>query len=560
MQFSFTTLCCALLLTGFCAHADDLPHRILFLAHKGNHEEALRLYIEKRELTGTHDFRLLRELAIGMLEQGSNSTDPEIQRAVLYAAGVSNDERTIPILVDGLQNPDPNMQLFSLSIIASQMHDEAQFAVRQAMRTAAHPILRLIATFILAQQKEPQALTQAESFYNLVPDAAHVLFPQIFAQFHNKDATKYLRKLLNHPREEVRVEAILNVVRGNHEELLGQIRMLASHPQMNQLETSAYALGEFQDEQSIPRLQTISQLRHSTTALAGLTALYRLGVKDSHKQVASMAKEGNLFAINILGTMPEAKPTLIQLLQSTTADVRLNACISLLELKDPTCIPFITGLLIRDTRDLGIDEITSPGRSLYAWKLIPSVSAHPDAALLHEISLRNKEGLLIDTVDLPEEYFLGIAEKIVDSGENELVPTMIELLVNHQSAKSLEFLKKHREKAGAPLIRAYCNLALYKLQEEGPYRDHLFGWIRQHFNDSIDFRMLQPLDAVPKFDELHSRYKITPTESSRLFIEILEAFNQYKDPDGIDLLVELLRNSSPKKRYPLAGILLHVTQ
>lgn len=560
MRFSLQAAFCAFLLSLCHVHGDDLPHRILFLAHKGNHEEALRLYIDKKNSSGTHDFRLLREMAIGILEQGANSKDGEIQRAVLFAAGVSSDERTLPILVNGLQNPDPNMQLFCLNIIATQLHDEAQIALRQTMRTASHPILRLIATFVLAQQKDPLALTQAESFYNQVPDAAHVLFPQIFTQFHNKDATKYLRKLLNHPLEEVRVEAILNVVKGNHEELLGQIRMLASHPQINQLETSAYALGEFRDEKSISRLTAISQMRHATTALAGLIALYEIGVKDSYKQVAQMANEGNLFAIYALGVMPESKQQLIALLQHPSPDVRLNACISLLEMRDPSGIPLLSGLLLRDTRDLGIDEIASPGRSLHCLKIIPSVSAQPDAALLHEISLRFKEQLLAQTLDLPEEHFLSIAEKIVESEENELVPAMIDMIVNHQSTKGLEFLKKYREKAGAPLIRTYCNLALYKLQEEGPYRDQLFTWIRQHFNDSIDFRMLQPLDGVPQFDDLPSKYKITPTESSRLFIEILEAFNQYKDPEGIDLLVELIQQSPPKKRYPLAGILLHVTQ
>lgn len=561
MRFSLkATLCTIALLLCGNSYADDLPHRILFLAHKGNHEEALRLYIEKKNATGSHDFRLLRELAIGILEQGANSKDAEIQRAVLFAAGVSSDERTLPIIVRGLQSPDPNMQLFCLNIIANQLHDEAHIAIRQTMRTGGHPILRLIATFILAQQKDPQALTQAESFYNQVPEAVHVLFPQIFAQFHTKDATKYLRKLLNHPLEEVRVEGILNVVKGNHEELLGQIRMLSTHPQMNQLETAAYALGEFRDEKSIPRLKAISQMSHSTTALAALIALYEIGVKESVEQVVQMAEAGNLYAIHALGKMPESKQRLILMLQNPTPEIRLNACLSLLELRDPSGIPLIASLLLRDTRDLGLDQSTSPGRSLHCWKIIPSVSAQSEAALLHEISLSYKEQLLVQTLDLPEEYFLSIAEKIVQSGENQLVPAMIELIVNHQSTKSLEFLKQYREKAGAPLIRTYCNLALYKLQEEGPYRDQLFSWIRQHFNDSIDFRVLQPFDAVPQFDDLNAKYKITPNESSRLFIEILETFNQYKDPEGIDLIVDLIKESPPKKRYPLAGILLHVTQ
>lgn len=561
MRFSTKAALCAIL---YCfspsLSGDELPHRILFLAHKGNHEEALRLYLEKRNASGTHDFRLLRELALGILEQGGNSKDPEIQRAVLFASGVSSDERTLPILLKGLQNSDPQMQLFSLNIIANQMHDEANNAIRQTMRGGGHPLLRLIATYILAQQKDPQALTQAEAFYFQFPDIVHILFPQVFAQFHTKDATKYLRKLLNHPQEEVRIEAILNVVKGNHEELLGQIRMLASHPQINQLETAAYALGEFRDEQSIGRLKAIAQIRHPTTALAALVALYEIGVKETFEKIAEMGDQGNLFAIYALGLMPEAKERLILMLQHSSPDVRLNAALSLLELRDPSGIGLIGSLLLRDTRDIGINQTASPGRSLHCWKIIPSVSAQLDASLLHEISLSYKEDLLAQTLELPEEYFLALAEKIIESQENQLVPAMIHLMINHQTTKSVEFLKKYRERAGAPLVRAYCNLALYKLQEEGPYRDLLFAWIRQHFNESIEFRLLHPFEGVPQFDDLSSKYKITPMESSRLFIEILEAFNQYKDPEGIDLIVELLRISPPQKRYPLAGILLHVTQ
>ncbi len=558
----YHSLICAgcLLLSLPLASADDLPHRILFLAHRGNHEEALNLYTQKRTETGTHDFRLLRELAIGILEQGANSQDADVQKAVLFAAGVSMDERTLPIIIRGIQSGDPNLQLFCLNILSNQHHEDAYAAVRKTMRAGGHPILRLIATFVLAQQKDPQALTQAEAFYYQFPEEAHVLFPQVFAQFHTKDATKYLRKLLNHPKEEVRIEAILNVVKGSHEELVGQLRMLAAHPQINQLETAAYALGEFKDEKSVPRLKAIANLRHNSTALAAMIALYEIGLKEYHQPVVQMAEEGNLFAINTLGKMPEGKSSLIRLLNSPNQDIRLNAAISLLELRDPAGMPIFSTLLIRDQRDLGFDEISSAGRSQTCWRIIPSISAQPEASLLEEISLSFKEALLAQTLDLPEEHFLALSEKIVQSRENPLVPAMIELLVNHQSNAGIEFLKKYREKAGAPLIRTYCNLALYKLQEEGPYRDLLFGWIKDHFNDSIDFRILKPFEGVPQFDDMESKYKINPDESSRLFIEILEAFNQYKDPDGIDLIVELLRQSPPKKRYPLAGILLHVTQ
>ena len=553
-------ICLSLLLCAPLFSADDLPHRVLFLAHRGNHEEALNLYIQKRNEAGTHDFRLLRELAIGMLEQGANSSESDIQKSVLFAAGVSMDERTLPILVRGVQNRDPNLQLFCLSILANQHHEDAYSAVRRTMRTGGHPILRLIATYMLAQQKDPQALTQAEAFYYQFPEEAHVLFPQVFTQFHNSDATKYLRKLLNHPKEEVRIEAILNVVKGSHEELVGQLRMLAAHPQMNQLETAAYALGKFKDEKSVPRLRAIANLQHSSTALAAMVALYDIGLKEYYQPVVQMAEEGNLFAVAALGRMSESKPWLIRLLNSPNQDVRLNAAISLLDLRDPAAIPTFSSLLIHDVRDLGFDEISSPGRSQRCWRIIPSVSVQSEAALLKEISLSFKEALLSQTLDLPEEHFLALSEKIVQARENPLVPTMIELIVNHQSTASIDFLKKYREQAGAPLIRTYCNLALYKLQEEGPYRDQLFSWIRDHFSDSIDFRILQPFEGIPQFDSMESKYKITPDESSRLFIEILEAFNQYKDPEGIDLIVDLLRQSPPKKRYPLAGILLHVTQ
>ena len=67
-------------------------------------------------------------------------------------------------------------------------------------------------------------------------------------------------------------------------------------------------------------------------------------------------------------------------------------------------------------------------------------------------------------------------------------PLLIKLLCNMQTPATIALLKEQQQKTGAPFIRNYCNLALFIINEEGPYEENLRKWVaEQHDTEIIDF-------------------------------------------------------------------------
>ena len=108
-----------------------------------------------------------------------------------------------------------------------------------------------------------------------------------------------------------------------------------------------------------------------------------------------------------------------------------------------------------------------------------------------------------------------------------------------------------------PLIRAYCNLALYRMGKEGPYGDYLKEWIDRNKNsEMIRFRPLIPMDK--RLGD--SPHELTPEDSSRLLIEAYQTLAEKQQGSSIEILLEAMRDGNPKNRYVLAGLLLRTLQ
>lgn len=539
------------------AYDKNISHRILYLIQTGHLNDGLDLYKSYAKELGHHDQELLREISFLLLDQGARSNDPETQLMAIFGAGISLSEKALHILEAGVEHQLPQIQLVSLNFLSKYHNDLADELLKRGM-IAQHPLIRLETVFLMAEKKLPTALAHAESLMYKFEKEVWPIFTEIYAMIGSNAAVKLMRKMLASTDSKIRLAMVHNAAEYGRDDLLPQIRTLAAQHDLALQEACAYALGELGDHSSIPRLKELAVSKSANVKLASLIALYKLGIKETANEIQAMASAGDLFAIAALGQIPNSEVTLLPQLLSKNIQIKINAAIALLELEDSRCIMGLEDLLVRDHRDLIFGKTSSIGRSLQAIKAIPSGTENlQDNPLLYELSLHLKEAIVEKAKDLPEKQFLDIADALLSLQENELVPILVELLEEKRSDKAIRILKKYQQMLGAPLIRNYCNLALYRLKEEGPHAEILQEWVGKKQNESlIKFRPFVPAELRKRSE---GSYQLTPEETSRLLIETFETFVRMKDTKGIDVLIEAIQNGNSKNRYALAGLLIHAS-
>ena len=544
-----------ILLLSTHLEANYESNRILFVLSQGNVVQALELYQDFVESKGRQDFNLLQQMSLILLDQGFKSKEPEDQLMSLYGAGVAMNDGAFYVLEEGLRSPYPQIQVAAMNFLGNTHNDHA-FELINRMMGSPHILIRLEAALQLAKIKHSKATAQIESLMQKVDSRAAAVFPQLFALVGDDASIKILRKLLNHPNHEVRIASMIGAASHGRDDLLPQIRKLASQHDVRQQEAACLALGIFQDQYSEPILRKLSGSPHGQVRVAALKTLYIFGNKESVPLLQELARDGDLFAIDALGSIPGSEDTLARLCQVDNTHIRLNAILSLLKLKDKRCISGLFEILISDPRDLAFAEVSSPGKGLKAWKAVPSANHQGDeAALLLELSLQFKETVLTLALELEEEYFLFLAAKLFEAKQNDLVPILVHLLANLDTEDSIALLKNVQQKAGAPLIRAYATLGLVKLKEEGHYSEHLKEWIIAGQNlDIMKFRTFVPFDMR----DVASSYELTPQETSKFLIESIQVLAETQEQDSINLLLQLLKDGHPRNRPVIAGLLLRV--
>ncbi len=537
--------------------AVDKEH-VAYLMQTKEISASLQLYRTYKKELGRHDFEVLERLGCIILEQGVRSQDKEIQLLSIFGAMVAGLSSSIDILEEGVKSPNFETQLASIQTLARMQDDRCDELLTKAMSS---PFIqaRMEAGFYLSLRKHRKVSGQIEALMYKIPHEFRFYFPQFFALIGTADAISVLRQLMEDPFPMVRVEAILSAARHGRDDLLAKIRVHASHRHLDEQEACGAALGLLKDSSSIPLLQKLSHSSAPHVQLAALRSLYMLGDASSLEAMIGLAKQHNLFAITLLGDFPGSEMVLFELMHEKNLSLRLNAAISLLKRRDPRALPVIEEILIKDTRDLGFQPQTSVGHSLMTWKVIPSLHQHLKESFydLHTISLNLREQLLIESVELPEQHFLNLARKIFDSRDTNLIPLLVSLLENHQTEASLNLLKEKGHAAGAPLVRAYCNLSLYRLQQEGSYEEVVRSWI-EHAQETemIRFRPMLPWNQRAP----DTSYELTPEDHSRLLIEAYQALSNRHDERGIEMLLDALENGNPRNRYALAGLLIRAIQ
>lgn len=529
--------------------------QILFLIRQGEHAKGLEVYRQLVKSDGEHHFDLLHQIGLGILDEGFRQSDPEIQLLSLFGASIALHEEAYYILEEGLKSAYPQIQLVALNALARLHYDQADQAINRALLSK-HLLVRLQAAYQLCLKRHPQAITQTESLMYKTPKEILPLYPSFYAALGCERATRLLRRLLNNPSEQVRTAVILSAAEYGRDDLLPQIRQHISHHNYIQQEACAYALGILKDEKSIAKLQSLSCSQYPHVALAAQQALYQLGNKDCISRIQEAAKKENLFAIALLGEIPEGAMTLTELLHHRNIQVRINATLALLEQSNLVCFPFLPEILIQNRQNLAFTEIFSPGRALSCQKAVHSASeAFKEDLTAYMAHLKFKEEILEKAKELSEDAFIKLADAIFTANQMDLIPILVRLLEDLGSHKAIELLQKHQQKVGAPLIRNYCNLALYRLGEIGPYGELLRQWVKSQYDRTlIQFRPFDPWELRTNDAQL------TPEDTSRLLIEAFEAFASKQDEPGILILIEAIQHGNSKNRYALAGLLIRATQ
>lgn len=557
-----TLFCCALLFINLMP-ISAVPEksvvessRILFLMQAGHTHTAMKLYQQYYEQLGYHDRDLIQQIGLALLDQGNEASEPETQLLTLFGAGISMNENAIYILEEGLKSPNPQLQLVAMNFLSRLQNDSADEVLKRGMGSN-YLLIRLECLSHLAEKKVPSASEYADALMCKVDPKLLPLFPQFYAMVGNADAMKVLRKLLSNPKEKVRVEAIYNATKYGRDDLLPMVRLLATHHLMGQQEACAAYLGVMKDEASAPKLEAMVNSGSATVRLAALQALYRLGRHEVLADIEKAAKAHDLFAITMLGDIPGGENCLSELSKSSNIQVRINATLALLNRLDTRCLPTLADLLVRDSRDLAFAKLSSPSKALYCYKVIPSARQNiKEDPIAFELSLNIRETVLEKTLKFPEQNFLQIANSLLEVQQHDLIPTVVDLLEELRTPGAIALLKKYDQKIGAPLIRNYCTLALYRLKEEGPYADQLKAWVAQQQKENFIFRPMIPWEMR----EESGPHQLTPQERSRLLIESFETLAENQDDWGINVLLNAICNGNSANKYALAGLLIRAAQ
>lgn len=533
--------------------------QITYLLKSKEYSKSFSLYETWHQKLGRHDFEVLQQIAQILLEEGARDSDAEKQLLTIFGVSISATTPSWEILEAGISSRNPQTQVATIQLLGRLQDDQSDELLIRAMSSEFF-FSRLEAAYYLALRKHRVVTGQLEALMYRLPEEMRFFFPEFFALIGTSDAISVLRHMMDEKVSMVRIEAILNAGRYGRDDLLAQIRRQATHLNMAEQEACAYALGELKDSKSLPLLQKLSSSPSSNVKLAALRARGQLGDLPVKEEIALIAKERDLFALSTLGDLPEMADEIAPLIHDKDMQVRFNATLALLKQRDRRAALPLTEFLLQDRRDLGFQPHFSLGRSLMAWKVVPSAREHTKQSGfdLVALSLGVREYLLKLALELPEKEFLFLAEQLFDARQNALVPHLVNLLENLHTDAAIALLQEKSQTAGAPLIRAYCNLALFRLRHEGEHEKQLMGWLSQKKeSEIIRFR---PMATRTSFRLPEAAFELTPEENSRLFIDSLEAIAERHEEKGIDLLLTLILEGNPKNRPLLAGLLLQMIQ
>ncbi len=525
----------------------------------GQTTKSIELYETFVKENQAHDFKILEEIAHILLSQGAASTDEECQLLSMYGAGIAQTKEEIELYDLGISSRNPMTQMATIQFLRLVGDDRAEELLLKAF-SSPFLIVRMEAAYALALRKSPVSTGIIESLMQRLPPPFRIYFPELFAMIGSQDAIGIMKRLVGDHQLAVRLSTILAAARFGRDDFLTTIRAGLTHKDNSELETCSTAAGFLKDSYSLPALKKLALSSSANVRLAACRSLSLLGEHSYRETIIECARKKDPMAILLLGNIPNTEPLLISLLKDYHFFIRVNAALSLLEKRDPACTATLIQMLLKDSRDLGFQPMSSQGNTLISWKVIPSSTQYAKKTNrdIPSITLSLRESILKQALELPQESFLKIAQAIFFHKQNDLIPLLVHLLENLNSPEAIALLQEESRHVGTPFIRTYCHLALYRLKAEGPHAEMLFKWIEnKKGHELIRFRPLLPWTER---QGTSTPYLLTPEETSQLLIEGFQTIADSHDIDGIRILVNAIGTGNSKNKYALAGLLLKAIQ
>ena len=476
----------------------------------------------------------------------------------MYGASQVKSFENIEIYRVGMRSKNPLIQLATVQFLREVEDDHSEELLLKGLNSPHLPVC-MEAAYALAVRQSSSAMGPIESLMQSLPSPLHVYFPDLFLMMGSSDALFVLKSLMGSPILSVRLAALLAAAKFGRDDCLNAVRAGVTHSNEAESETCAAALGYLQDSHSVSILKKLAHSRSLGVKLAACRSLIQLGHQEYQKGIIACAKRENLFAISLLAEIPNSEPLLVKLMQRDRFSTCINAALALLKKRDARAVPILLKMLIQDHRDMGFEQIFSPGYSLMAWKVVFSCKQYAEKTKRSTplITLAFREQILKESLELPEDAFLEIAKAIFDQEQNSLLPLAIQLLENIKAQKGTELLQRASGKMGNPLVRAYSHLSLYRQGFEKAHRPFLIDWIKEKKDhEMIRFRPLLSWKEVHE----QNQFQLTPEETSRLLVETFIALADRHDLEGIEILLHAIQKGNPKNRYVLAGLLLKSIQ
>lgn len=534
--------------------ADEaLEARLLYLMHRQKPEEAFNLYLENVQ-DHKHDYALLQKMAKELIYEGAKSLDPEVQMMCLIAFSISSESSLHFLLRQSLDpKAPPQLQLATVAILGQMQDDRANEILKKALASP-FLLLRLEAIYHLAKNKVNEVFEPMQSLFAKSPPEALPLFAQIAIELDTPQNDRFIRQLLSHQNVALRVEMLKEIRKHGLDHFHDQILKLASESHISQQEAAFLALAETDQSCNDEVLQRGRKHMQPEISLAALVALASKGDLSALSEIRERAKKGELFAFDALTFLDDrgSQEFLFDFLKNSPSfDRKLNALCSLLKLKIECDSALVAPFLLTDMKDFGYLPCLSPGGGFQFFKVLSS--AHQNEKrypLLLEKTASLKQQLLLAFFESSESHFFSLAKQILSYPEKDLIPLTLQLLENIHNDAIYDYLYQTSIFSSSSFVRGYAALTLFRLDPNPINTEKLIRWVKAQ----TDFSLIQVKKPEESFGAL------TYEETSRLFLESLEALVLQKSSAAIETLLYLIAHGNEKNRYALAGLLIKTAE
>lgn len=549
---------CLVIYFAFCTaisgYGLEAQSQISYFLQRRQFPAALWAYQQQAYLAKRHDPVAIEKIATAIVNEGIESSDINTRLVAYYSMIACNYIPNLQQLKSAMQTTHPGLQLAAIYLLKQHTGDRSEEVLRQGLLSP-FPIIQLTTAYAIAQKKFPKAYALLESLLYKTPKSLHIYFPEFFATLDTVESRRKVLHFINDGDEKIRIAAIISAMQHKIEEALPYFRTILTHANPLEQEACLFGLSHMNDTASLSRMKNLTMSACDEVAIASSFALYSLGHHEYYTTLVKFAENGNLFAISLLGTVPEGTNSLYELLKNPNFTIRINAALSLLQLRDNKCLPVIMEILQAGYHGMVFCQVTSQGGCMHYIK--------PQASLptkIESLALKSKqdsavilENLILQLSELTETNFLSVAQFLLESNYSSLIPLTVQLLENLHTPEAISILESGVSKLGCPLIRGYSQIALFKLG-----RCPLSRSFHQFLENSLRLSLVN-------YEEIRNKknigiFTLKPEETLRLVLTCMQAIASESCESSIDLLLQATRNSHELNRYILAGLLLQCIQ